>query len=369
LPSRPKIFHGREFELEHMIKILHQDSPRLVILGAGGMGKSSLARAALHHPYIATKYEHRFFVVCDSATNSIELAAVMGVHIGLKPGRDLRKAVANYFSQTKYSLLILDNFETPWEPFQSRSDVEEFVSLLTDVRDLALMITMRGAERPGKVRWSHPFLAPLKPLSKDAAREVFHDIADDFHDSEEMDRLLGLTDNMPLAINLMAHLVDSEGCANVLNRWETEKTSLLSEGPDRRSSLDQSIIISLSSPRITSLPGAKDLLSLLSILPDGLSNVELLQSNIPIQDPLTCAAALLATSLAYNDDKRRLKSLFPIREHMQTFYPPSPQLIRPLRNHFHLLLDIYWQYLGLDRRINQISSNAENIYSILSRGL
>ena len=70
---------------------------------------------------------------------------------------------------------------------------------------------------------------------------------------------------MPLAVDLIAHLVDHEGCAHVLARWENEKTSLLSAGHDHQSNLDVSIAISLSSPRLASSPGAMDLLRVLSI--------------------------------------------------------------------------------------------------------
>jgi hypothetical protein len=38
------------------------------------------------------------------------------------------------------SLLILDNLETVWEPQESRADIEEFLSLITDVEHLALMV-------------------------------------------------------------------------------------------------------------------------------------------------------------------------------------------------------------------------------------
>lgn len=101
----------------------------------------------------------------------------------------------------------------------------------------------------------------MKPLAQEAARKVFVDIADDRHDTVEVDKVLSLTDNMPLAISLLAHLVDSEGCSAVLSRWDAEKTSLISEGPDKGSNLDLSISLSLSSPRIISEPQSKNLLS------------------------------------------------------------------------------------------------------------
>ncbi|KAJ7103918.1 hypothetical protein C8R44DRAFT_858957, partial [Mycena epipterygia] len=364
--SSPKIFHGRQAELEDIVTSLTQQSAHIAILGAGGMGKTSLARAALHHPSIAAKYEHRFFVATDSATTSIELAALTGSHLGLKPGTDLTKAVVQFLSRGPPCLLVLDNLETPWEPLKSRGGVEEFLSLLTDIPHLALIITMRGAERPAKVRWTRPFLEPLKPLSYEAARQTFIEIADDFHDRKEIDRLLKLTDNMPLAVNLIAHLVDYEGCSKVLVRWETDKTSLLSTGYDKRSSLDTSIIMTLKSPRMT--PGAKELLSLLSILPDGLSDTVLTQSGLPIQDLMGCRTTLLRTSLAYFDDKQQLKSLVPIREYIHSSSPPSSLLFDPLYKYFHSVLDLHEKYLGAvedNTRANQITSNLGNLHQLL----
>ncbi|KAJ7083751.1 P-loop containing nucleoside triphosphate hydrolase protein [Mycena epipterygia] len=238
LPAQPAIFHGRQSELEDITTSLIQQSAHIAILGAGGIGKTSLARAALHHPQVAAKYENRFFIAADLTTTGIELAALTGSYLGLKPGKDLTQAVVHSLSNGPPCLLVLDNLETPWEPVQSHGGVEEFLSLRTDIPHLALIITMRGAERPAKVRWTRPFLEPLKPLSYEAARQTFIEIADGFHDSKEIDQLLQLTDNMPLAVDLIAHLVDYEGCSTVLAHWEKEKTSLLSAGHDKQSSLN-----------------------------------------------------------------------------------------------------------------------------------
>ena len=139
LPGKPKIFHGRESEVKDIVKNLHQESARIAILGAGGMGKTSLAKAVLHHPDTVDKYEHRFFVACESANTSLELAALIGEHIGLKPGTDLRSLVIHYFASSLPCLLVLDNLETVWEPVESRQGVEEFLSTLTDVSHLALI--------------------------------------------------------------------------------------------------------------------------------------------------------------------------------------------------------------------------------------
>ncbi|KAJ7152461.1 hypothetical protein C8R46DRAFT_962145, partial [Mycena filopes] len=372
LPSDPKIFHGRETELADIVGTFQQETTRIAILGAGGMGKTSLARAALHSPEISARYgPRRVFVACDTAPTKIELAALIGAHLGLKSGRDLTRPVIRHFATGAAALLILDNLETVWDPNESRGEIEEYLSLLADVKHLALIITMRGAERPAKVNWTRPFLAPLLPLSQIAARQTFVDIADDVHDQADVDKILALTDHMPLAIDLMAHLVDSEGCSNVLSRWENERTSIISEGYDRKSNLEISISVSLSSPRITSVPRSREFLSLLSLLPEGLSDVELRHANIPIEDILRCKTALLRTSLAYLE-QGRFKSLVPIREYFQKFQPPSAQLLRPLRLYFHELLDLHNKHRGtLTNRMvpSRIAANLVNIQNVLLRGL
>ncbi|KAJ7676844.1 P-loop containing nucleoside triphosphate hydrolase protein [Mycena polygramma] len=373
LPSEPKIFHGRNSELSEILQHFSQGSPRIAILGAGGMGKTTLARAVLHNAQIAARYgQHRYFVACDSATSKEELAALIGAHLGLMPGKDLTRAVFQYFTRNPPSLLILDNLETVWEQRRTRNVVEEFLSLLTDVGHLTLIVTMRGVERPSKIAWTHPFLPSLRPLEQDAARHIFIDIADDVHEPEEIDQVLALTDNMPLAISLLAHLVDSEGCSMTLSRWGKEKTSMLSDGFDRNSNLELSISLSLSSPRLESFPHSRELLSLLSILPDGLSDAELVQSKLPIDDILACKAALIGTGLAYNDSHRRLKVLLPIREYTQKIQPPDNNHIQSLRRYFQELLELDIDTFGTSSGSGtgaRISSNLANIQNILRRGL
>ncbi|KAJ6494141.1 hypothetical protein DFH09DRAFT_946856 [Mycena vulgaris] len=289
-----------------------------------------VARAVLHHPTVTGKYaQHQFFVACDSTSTKDELLALIGAHLGLKPKKDLTKVILHHFKTNPVCILILDNLETIWEPNNIRQHIKEFLSALTDVEHLALIITMRGTERPASVCWTRPFLLALNPLTQDAARQTFIDIVDDHHNIDDIDKVLLLIDNMPLAIDLIAHLVESEGCLNVLT-WEEEKTSMISDGYDKWSNLDLSISVSLSGPRITSVPHCQDLLNLLSMLPYGISDVELIQSKLPIKDILRCKAALLSTSLAYSDDQRRVKTLVPIREYMKKECLPMYDLVQPL---------------------------------------
>jgi hypothetical protein len=107
------------------------------------MGKTSLARAVLHHTAIIAKYDgHRYFVACDTAASKIELAGIIGAHIGLKPGKDLTHTVVQHFSRGPPCLLVLDNLETLWEPTELRNETEELLSLLTDVDHVSLIVAI-----------------------------------------------------------------------------------------------------------------------------------------------------------------------------------------------------------------------------------
>ncbi|KAJ7728530.1 P-loop containing nucleoside triphosphate hydrolase protein, partial [Mycena metata] len=367
LPASPKIFHGRETEVQQIMDILSQESARVVILGPGGMGKTSLALAVLHSDDTASKYAHRHFVSCHSSPSYAELASNIALHIGIDQGSNLGRKIAQHFAGKSASLLILDNFETPWETLEDRKDIEELLSLLADVPHLAILVTMRGAERPGKVNWTRPCPPPLAPLSGEAALQTFTDIVDGpEEDDAKVQDLLDLTGNLPLAVSLIANVAGYEGCDATLTRWRTESTRLLSDGYDKTSSLEISITMSLSSPRMD--VEAQKLLSILSMLPDGLSEADLVQSNLPICNILRCKATLIRTSLAYTDHGRRLKVLVPVREYVYSIYPPSSEVKLAMREYFRTILELWddSKQISSPSAIPQIPANLGNLKRLLS---
>jgi hypothetical protein len=106
------------------------------------MGKTSLSKAVLHHPEVASRYDQsRLFVPCDTVSTSIQLASLIAAHLGLRSGKDLTGPVIRHFSSGSPTLLILDNLETVWEPPETRADVEKFLCHLTDVEHLALIVS------------------------------------------------------------------------------------------------------------------------------------------------------------------------------------------------------------------------------------
>ncbi|KAJ7067482.1 hypothetical protein C8F01DRAFT_968240, partial [Mycena amicta] len=317
-------------ELQGIIEQLLQESPRIVILGPGGIGKTSVASAALHDELVIAQYPTRYFIPCDSALTSGDLVATVASALGINGTQRLSQVVLPQLTQGPPCLLLFDNFETPWEYVEGRAKVEEFLSLIADIPHVALLVTMRGAERPDQVRWTRPFLQALAPLTLEAARQTFRDIAGEASNDDPIDELLEFTDNLPLAVNLVAHVADLEGCIETLERLKSQPTAVLSDGLHKRTNLEMSIQLSLSSPRLKSNPDAQELLSLVSLLPDGISDADLLQSQLPILEILKCKTTLIRTALAYVDRGGHLKVLAPIRAYMRQTRPPSLPTLRPL---------------------------------------
>ncbi|KAJ7496575.1 hypothetical protein FB451DRAFT_1359182 [Mycena latifolia] len=375
LPGSPKIFYGRDAELrEIMTSLLQPEAARIAILGPGGIGKSALSLTVLHHPEIISKFGlSRHFVACDAANSAVELVSLVGSFFGLKQQSNSAKGIVKHLSATASPIvLVLDNLETSWEPPESRTEVEEFLGVLANIKHLCLIVTMRGIERPARIKWSRPFLSPLRPLSDVAARQTFVDIADDVDDEHQLREILSFTDNLPLAVSLMANLVSYEGCTEVIRRWETQKTSLLSAGAGKGSSLEKSIALSLTSQRMASHPDALQLLSLLSVLPDGLSDhvLKQLMLTMPFQN-LKSKSTLVRTSLAYIDFDQRLKVLAPIREYVRHLHPPTSALVTPLLEYFFDLVGLFdsYQQLPSGDLLLRITSDFGNIVSLLQIGL
>lgn len=104
------------------------------------MGKTSLAIATLYHTDVQAKFTHRFFVPCHSTATRSDLIASVAAHVGVSVGPNLARKVVRHLLNGPPTLLVLDNFETPWEPMSSRPGVEEFLALLADIPHLALLV-------------------------------------------------------------------------------------------------------------------------------------------------------------------------------------------------------------------------------------
>jgi hypothetical protein len=108
------------------------------------------------------------------------------------------------------------------------------------------------------------------------------------------------------------------------------------------------------------------------MLPDGLTDVDLIQSKLPLENILKCKTTLKSTALAYSDEHKRLKVLVPIREYLQQHQPPGDHLVQSLFKYFQEMLKFYSDYIGTQSSsstIPRIKSNLANIQNVLQWGL
>ncbi|KAF9470085.1 hypothetical protein BDN70DRAFT_902396, partial [Pholiota conissans] len=243
LPPKPHILVERESQVEQALEILlHQEPTRIAILGGGGFGKTTLARTILHDGRIEERFQARYFLSCEGMADADALLLGLGTMLGIKAIPSAMLASIRRILQMSTTLLCLDNFETPWEAFETRTKVEELLESIADIPTLSIMITIHGEQRPSKVEWSKPLLLPLSTLSLEGAQEIVARIAGKDAINQFTIQLLEAIDGIPLAITLVATLLrDGEDSESLWTRWSTDSTKIINVGDDRQSNLDRSI--------------------------------------------------------------------------------------------------------------------------------
>ncbi|KZV95732.1 TPR-like protein [Exidia glandulosa HHB12029] len=347
-PPLPHVFHGREAEIAlARDQILNHQPARIPILGAGGIGKTSLALAILHNADIKAHFaDQRLFLACDSApdTDAIVNYLLRMLQIEVS-GRDPWDALLTTLDSTT-TLLVLDNFETVYTG-NHRQKADLLLQRLAACSCLTLILTMRGASLPKSITWSLSLVeSSLQPLSPDSAQSTFIDLVDRELSAPEhsaMVTLLARVDHMPLAIVLLAHLAaDGLSPVDLLPRWDKERAQLISGDPEqgRLYSIQASVQLSIDSiPK--SAVEALPLLSVCSYLADGLYAGTQASLAAVFDQPISCSADVLRRlALVYVGQYGELRMLSPIRHHVCQYYPVDPRYMDCLRSrYFHLAVE------------------------------
>ncbi|KZT56064.1 TPR-like protein [Calocera cornea HHB12733] len=367
VPRKPTVFYGRDDLVKSIVQLLlREETCRIPLLGAGGMGKTSVAAAAINDRYVKEKFsEGIIFLSCEGVVSADGIINALAAFLGIHAKSHARRALLAYLSSHGDILLVLDNLESALESVDTEN-VEQLLGALAELPRLSLIITMRGTIPPTSVEWEDACLRPLDRISTEASRQIWDHVAKK-HD-DKLDQLLARLDGLPLAIYLMACLGKLLAPAKLLDAYDREATKIVKlRGGGRLKSLEVSIELSIQSATMQEEPHALPLLSLISLLPDGI-NVVALPSLISSMSTVvtTSASVLLQVALAF-DDRDRLKVLSPIRDYVLIKYPPQGLALEEVRATF-MKFALCAYLLGTDqteKAVKLLSAQFGNITSVL----
>ncbi|KAF9466844.1 hypothetical protein BDZ94DRAFT_1305721 [Collybia nuda] len=316
MPTKPRFFYGRDDVVEDVVDIfVGEKHCHVALLGAGGMGKTSVALAVMRHDSIIKKFgERRFWVPCvegRSPTRFLDIL-VSCLRITQDTGDPLSDILYELKASTDPRVILLDNFETPWNLDGHQSEVERILCALADLPHIALIITMRSNFPPSDdIVWQ---CRPISFLDNIQARRVYNAIHPDVDSDPALDNLLAELGHMPLAITLMAQLGKKSGStpSDLLQTWHEEniRTNMLDGGADAKRSINVSIALSVHSTPMQAKPDAFTLLATLSMFPAGTQYKNIARWVPTILDVPGTLAALTDTSLA--DQRARTVYVLPV---------------------------------------------------------
>lgn len=152
MPTQTRFFYGRDGIVDDIVDtLLNEEHRHIALLGAGGMGKTSIAIVVMRHARIVEKFGDRlFWVPCvegQSLTRFLDILLSC-----LRITRDTGDPLGDILYELKGSLdprvILLDNFETPWNLDGHQAGIERILCALAALPHIALFITMRSKQPP-----------------------------------------------------------------------------------------------------------------------------------------------------------------------------------------------------------------------------
>ena len=322
----------------------------IALIGAGGIGKTSIALTVLHDDRIKQRFgDRRWFIRCDQLSASHDhLLSQLSEVTGAGVSNPVDLAPLRHFLSSRKMIIVLDNAESILDPKGTGAqEIYAVVEELSRFNNICLCITSRITTIPPNCE-----IFDVPTLPTEAARDAFYHIYKNDRQSNRVDNILKQLDFHPLSITLLATVAHQNRWDNkqLVKEWERQRTGVLRTEHDW--SLATTIELSLASPMFRELgPNARDLLGVVSFFPQGIN-----ENHISWLFPKKDFSQLFPTHARRKDVFNKLcilsltyrsngfiTMLAPLRDYLRPQNPASSPLL-------HLTKECYFSWLSVDVR-------------------